>query len=60
MFHTMLTTNNFCLTFQTQDQAIQAPNLMWIAPICVQKNKENPALCTAVIAVYFLAQVRSS
>lgn len=56
----MLTTNNFCLKFQTQDQAIQAPNLMWISPICVQKNKENPALCTAVIAVYFLAQVRSS
>lgn len=33
---------------------------IWQSPICVQKNKENPALCTAVIAVYFLAQVRSS
>lgn len=33
---------------------------IWQSPICVQKNKENPALCTAVIAVYFLAWVRSS
>jgi len=28
---------------------------IWQPPTCVQKNKENPALCTAVIAVYFLA-----
>lgn len=33
---------------------------IWQSPICVQKNKENPALCTAVRAVYFLAWVRSS
>lgn len=33
---------------------------IWQSPICVQKNKENPALCSAVIAVCFLAWVRSS
>lgn len=43
MLCTMLIMNGFCLKPQTQDQAVQAPNLMWIfgnhQPVCKRIKK---------------------